>query len=80
MESVLILSFAVAFLVSVVDYFRDLGILRAAIALGLSLIGVVPFEQPWYVALPAALASAFLAMGLLQLIERLNYRPPGRIR
>lgn len=70
----LLVSFAAAFLVSVVDYWADLGIFRAGIALGLSLIGLVPLNYPWTIGLTCALAASFLAMFLLQVIERINFR------
>lgn len=79
MTSVLILSFAVAFLVSVVDYFVDLGIGRAASALGLSFLGVMALTVPWYQGVLIALSAAFLAMTSLTVIERINFRP-RRIR
>lgn len=78
-SSVLILSFASAFLVSVVDYFVDLGIWRAVVALGLSFAGVVTFNLPWSYGALSALGAAFLAMTFLTVIERINFRP-GRFR
>ena len=76
----LLVSFAAAFLVSVVDYWADLGIARAGIALGLSLLGFLPLAYHWTVGLTCALASSFLAMFLLQVIERINFRAVGRMR
>lgn len=70
----LLVSFAAAFLVSVVDYWADLGIARAGIALGLSLIGLAPLNYHWTIGLTCALAASFLAMFLLQVIERINFR------
>lgn len=77
--SVFIVSFAVAFVVSVVDYFVDLGIWRAAMSVALSAVGVVALELNWQQTALCALASAFLSMTALTLIERTNIRP-GRIR
>jgi hypothetical protein len=79
LTSVLLISFAVAFLVSVLDYFADLGIARAGIAAGLSAIATIPLGLDWYSGLALALASSFVAMFALQIVERLNYRP-GRMR
>lgn len=79
LTSLLLIGFAVAFLASVVDYFADLGIARAGIALGLSAVATIPLNLIWYSGVLLALAASFLAMFLLQLIERLNYRP-GRLR
>ena len=76
----IVVAFAVAFLVSVVDYWVDLGIFRAAVGLGLALVGLVPFAYPWTLGLTCALAATFLAMFLLQVIERINFRAVGRIR
>ena len=76
----LLVSFAAAFLVSVVDYWADLGIFRAGIALGLSLLGFVPLAYHWATGLTCALAASFLAMFLLQVIERINFRTVGRVR
>lgn len=78
--SVLIVAFAAAFVVSAVDYFVDLGIARAGIALGLALIAFIPLEGAWFEKALCSFAAAFLTMAALQLIERLNYRPAGRIR
>ena len=78
-SSVLILAFAVAFLVSVVDYFIDLGIWRAALALGLSVLGSLTLVLDWSFTTLTSLGSAFLAMAFLTVIERINFRP-GRIR
>lgn len=76
----LLVAFAAAFLVSVVDYWVDLGIFRAVIGLGLSLVGLAPFAFPWTLGLTCALAASFLAMFLLQVIERINFRTVGRVR
>ena len=76
----ILVSFAAAFLVSVVDYWADLGIFRAVIALGLTLIGLSPLQFPWTTGLTCALAASFLAMFLLQVIERMNFRTVGRTR
>ena len=76
----LLVAFAAAFLVSVVDYWADLGIARAGIALGFSLIGLVPLNYHWTTGLTCALAASFLCMFLLQVIERINFRPVGRMR
>lgn len=78
--TVIILAFGVAFLVSVLDYFVDLGIWRAAIAFLLSALGVVSTGWPWTTGLTCALAASFLAMFLLQVIERINFRAVGRTR
>lgn len=69
-----LVSFAAAFLVSVVDYWFDLGIFRAGIALGLCLLGFVPLSYNWTIGLTCALAASFVAMFLLQVIERINFR------
>ena len=76
----LLVSFAAAFLVSVVDYWADLGIARAGIALGLSLVGLAPMNYHWTLGVTCALAASFLCMFLLQVIERINFRPVGRMR
>lgn len=76
----ILVSFAAAFLVSVVDYWADLGIARAGIALGLSLIGFIPLNYHWTIGLTCALASSFLCMFLLQVVERMNFRAVGRMR
>lgn len=78
--SALLVSFAAAFLVSVVDYWTDLGIFRAVIALGLSLIGLSAFNYHWTLGLMCALAASFVCMFLLQVVERLNFRAVGRLR
>ena len=75
-----VVAFAVAFLVSLVDYFVAFGIARAGIALGLSLIATVPLDLTWWSAVTLALAASFLAMFLLQVIERMNFRTVGRAR
>ena len=80
LTATLLVSFAAAFLVSVVDYWADLGIFRAGVALGLSLIGFFPIAYHWTLGLTCALASSFLAMFLLQVIERMNFRTVGRAR
>lgn len=79
LTATILVAFAAAFLVSVVDYWFDLGIARAGIALGLSLAGIAPLALPWTTGVTCALAATFLAMFLLQVIERINYRP-GRMR
>ena len=56
------------------DYWADLGIGRAGVALGLSLIGLSPLSYHWTIGLTCALAASFLAMFLLQVIERINFR------
>lgn len=75
-----VIAFAVAFLVSVLDYFAYLGIGRAGVALGLSMLAVYPLGLPWWSGLALALAASFLAMFLLQVIERINVRTVGRVR
>lgn len=72
--SIVVVAFAAAFLVSIVDYWIDLGIARAGIALGLSLLGFLPMQYPWTLGVTCALAASFLAMFLLQVIERINFR------
>lgn len=76
----ILISFAAAFLVSVVDYWVDLGIGRAGVALGASLLGFFPLQLPWTVGLTCALAASFLCMFVLQVVERMNFRAVGRIR
>lgn len=80
LTSVLLIAFAVAFLVSVVDYFADLGIARAAIAAGLSALATIPLNLIWYSGLLLALAASFVAMFLLQVIERINFRAVRNVR
>lgn len=77
--AVVVIAFAVAFVVSVVDYWADLGIFRAGVALGLAMIGVAPLGLSWAAGLTCALAASFLAMFLLQVVERINFRS-GRTR
>lgn len=76
----ILVAFAAAFLVSVVDYWVDLGIFRAGIAMGLALIGVSPLDYPWTIGLTCALAASFLCMFVLQVVERMNFRAVGRVR
>jgi len=80
LTSLLLIAFAVAFLVSVVDYFADLGVARAGISAGLSALATIPLNLIWYSGLILALAASFLAMFLLQLIERINFRPVRGMR
>lgn len=80
LTATLLVAFAAAFLISVVDYWFDLGIARAGISLGLALIGVIPLNYPWATGLTCALAASFLAMFLLQVVERINFRAVGRAR
>jgi hypothetical protein len=74
-----LLAFLAAFVVSVVDYFVDLGISRAGIAVGVTAAATIPLEILWWQGLVMAMAASFVAMFLLQVVERLNYRP-GRVR
>lgn len=75
-----VIAFAVAFLVSLLDYFTYLGIGRAGVALGLSLIAVVPLGLPWWSGLALALAASFGAIFLLQIVQRINMYTLGRTR
>lgn len=75
-----VIAFAVAFLVSLVDFFIDLGVGRAGVAVGLSLVAVIPLGLVWWQGVLLALAASFVAMFLLQVIERINYRTVGRTR
>lgn len=77
---VILAACAAAFVISAVDYFVDIGIWRAALALALSLVVLIPLGGISYAGMVAALASSFLAMTFLSLIERVNYRPVGRYR
>lgn len=79
LTAVLAVAFAVAFLVSVLDYFLDLGIWRAAVAVVLSAIGTWILGVGWPQDVLCALSAAFLAMASLTVIERINFRP-GRAR
>lgn len=77
---VLMAAFAGAFLVSLVDYFVDLGIYRALIAMGASAVAMLPAAFP-NIGLGVLLAcsASFVAMFMLAVVERLNYRA-GRVR
>lgn len=73
MDSVLIAALAAAFVVSVIDYWRHLGIYRSLIAFAVAGIYFIPaakgalgFQE--FVA-PAA-ASAFIAIASISLLER----------
>lgn len=80
LTTVFLVTCAVAFVLSAIDYFVDLGIARAGIALGLALIAFTPLEGTWYEKVLGSLAAAFLTMAALQLIERINYRTVSRLR
>lgn len=80
LTAVFLVTCAVAFVLSAIDYFVDLGIARAGIALGLALLASIPLEGMWYEKVLGSLAAAFLTMAALQLIERINYRTVSRLR
>lgn len=78
LNALIFASFSVAFLISVIDYWVDLGIYRAAAALGIAMASAIPFQLPWWSGLMLALASSFLAMFLLQVVERINFKVARR--
>lgn len=78
LNSVLLLAFAAAFVVSIVDYWTDLGIWRAGIALGVCCVSATTLGLDWKNWTIAVLASSFVTMALLAIIERVNFR--GRVR
>lgn len=80
LTAIFLVTCAVAFVLSAIDYFVDLGIARAGIALGLALLASIPLEGMWYGKVLGSLAAAFLTMAALQLIERINYRTVSRLR
>lgn len=77
---VVLVAFAAAFIVSVVDYWVDVGIGRAGIAWGACAVGVIPFEFWWPTGVICALAGGFVSMFLLTTVERMNFRAVGRAR
>jgi hypothetical protein len=67
-----------AFIISAIDYWVDLGLVRAVIAVVSSLIALILIgEQIPTVIIAETLAASFVAMFLLQIVARLN-EPPRR--
>lgn len=76
--TVIVLACAAGFFISAVDYFLDIGIFRALIGLIAGLIGGYLLGLTWSEDIVAGCAAGFIGLGLLQIIERINYR--GRVR
>lgn len=67
-----------AFIISAIDYWVDLGLVRAVIAVVSSLIALILIgQQVPTVIIAETLAASFVAMFLLQIVARLN-EPPRR--
>jgi hypothetical protein len=67
-----------AFIISAIDYWVDLGLVRAVIAVVSSLIALILIgEKVPTVIIAETLAASFVAMFLLQIVARLN-EPPRR--
>lgn len=62
-----------AFIISAVDYFVDLGLVRAVIAVVSSLVALLLLgQQAPAVIVAETLAASFVAMFLLQIVAKLN--------
>jgi hypothetical protein len=78
MTTVLIIGFTTAFVLSAIDYWKYLGFWRAVIALAVSALTGLLLGLDYLTVGVYSIASSFVAMTTIQLIEYVNLRALSR--